>query len=122
MHEVSLVEALVEQVESEVQRAGHVGRVVQLNVSIGRLSGVNADSFRFAFEMIAPETSLAEARLEIDLQPAYCRCAACGVLTPIEDLMAHCPACGSPEITFQGGRELLLQSIELEEGAPEPSE
>jgi len=115
MHEVSIVEALVEQVEGEVRRAGYSGRVVRLNVSIGRLSGVNADSFRFAFEMIAPETILAEARLEIDLQPAQCRCAACGTVSPIEDLVAQCPACASPEIRFEGGRDLMLQSIELEE-------
>lgn len=118
MHEVSIVEALVEQVESEVQRAGHTGRVVRLNVSVGRLSGVNVDSFRFAFEMIAPDTLLAEARLEIDVPPAHCRCSACGALTAIDDLVAQCPACGRPEITFEGGRDLMLQSIELEEGPP----
>lgn len=115
MHEVSIVEALVEQVESEVRRAGHAGRVVRLNVSIGRLSGVNADSFRFAFEMIAPETILAAARLEIDLRSAQCRCEACGALSPIDDLVAQCPACASPKIHFEGGRELMLDSIELEE-------
>jgi len=115
MHEVSIVEALVEQVESEIRRAGHSGRVVRLNVSIGRLSGVNADSFRFAYEMIAPETILADARLEIDQQPAQCRCEACGVVTLIEDLVTRCPACASSEIHFEGGRDLMLQSIELEE-------
>jgi hydrogenase nickel incorporation protein HypA/HybF len=115
MHEVSIVEALVEQVESEVRRAGHAGRVVRLSVGIGRLSGVNADSFRFAFEMIAPDTSLAGARLEIDLRPAFCRCSVCDALTPIEDLVPQCPACGSPQIRFEGGRELMLDSIEIEE-------
>jgi hydrogenase nickel incorporation protein HypA/HybF len=119
MHEVSIVEALVEQVESEVRRAGHAGRVVRLSVGIGRLSGVNADSFRFAFEMIAPDTSLAGAQLEIDLRPAFCRCSACNASTPIEDLVTQCPVCGSPQIRFQGGRELILDSIELEEDATE---
>jgi hydrogenase nickel incorporation protein HypA/HybF len=115
MHEVSLVEALVEQVENEVRNAGHAGRVVALWVRIGRLSGVNADSFRFAFEMVTPETSLANVRLEIDLSPAACRCSACGARTPIDDLVPFCPACGSPAIHFEGGRELMLDSIELEE-------
>ncbi len=114
MHEVALVEALVEQVESEVRHAGHTGRVVQLNVRIGRLSGVNADSFRFAFEMVSPETSLAGARLEIEIWPAVCRCAACGERTPIDELVPLCPVCGSPKIHFEGGRELMLDSIELD--------
>ena len=115
MHEVSIVEALVEQVEGEVRRAGHSGRVVRLWVTIGRLSGVNADSFRFAFEMLAPGTMLEAARLEIENRPATCRCEACGSSTPIEDLAAQCPRCESPQISFEGGRELVLESIELEE-------
>jgi hydrogenase nickel incorporation protein HypA/HybF len=115
MHEVSLVEALVEQVESEVRRAGQAGRVVQLKVRIGRLSGVNAESFRFAFEMVAPETSLAGARLDLELSPAMCRCMTCGGHTPIDELVPQCPACGSPAIHFEGGRELMLDSIELED-------
>lgn len=116
MHEVSLVEAMVEQVEEEIRRAGHSGRVVRLNVTIGRLSGVNADSFRFAFEMLAPGTRLEKTRLEIADRPAVCCCEACGAETPIEDLVVQCPRCGSPQIGFAGGRELMLDSIELEEG------
>jgi hydrogenase nickel incorporation protein HypA/HybF len=116
VHEVSIVEALVEQVEGEVRRAGHSGRIVQLVVTIGRLSGVSPDSFRFAFEMLSPGTMLEGARLEIEHRPAICRCEACLASTPIEDLVAQCPRCSSPRITFEGGRELVLESIELEEG------
>jgi hydrogenase nickel incorporation protein HypA/HybF len=115
VHEVSIVEALVEQVEGEVRRAGHSGRIVQLNVTIGRLSGVNADSFRFAFELLSPGTMLEGAKLAIEDRPAVCRCEACLSSTPIEDLVAQCPRCSSPQITFEGGRELVLESIELEE-------
>lgn len=115
MHEVSIVEALVGQVEGEVRRAGHLGRIVRLCVTIGRLSGVNADSFRFAFEMLSPGTMLEGAGLEIENRPAVCRCEACGASTPIEDLVAECPRCASPQVMFEGGRELVLESIELEE-------
>jgi hydrogenase nickel incorporation protein HypA/HybF len=115
VHELSIVQALIDQVDEEVRRSGHTGRVVRLNLIIGRLSGVHADSIRFGFEMLSPDTLLAGARLEIDEPLPDCRCAACAAITPIEELIVACPRCGSDQITIDGGQELLLQSIELEE-------
>jgi Zn finger protein HypA/HybF involved in hydrogenase expression len=37
------------------------------------------------------------------------------VKSEIDDLVAQCPCCGSGEITIEGGRELVLQSIEIVE-------
>ena len=39
MHELSIVEALIEQVQREVRRAGQKGRVTRLELAIGTLSG-----------------------------------------------------------------------------------
>ncbi|MHB8900564.1 MAG: hydrogenase maturation nickel metallochaperone HypA/HybF, partial [Thermoguttaceae bacterium] len=64
MHEVAIVEELIEQVEGEVARAGASGRVTRLALSIGRLSGVQADSIRFAFELLTPGTRLEGSSLE----------------------------------------------------------
>jgi len=115
MHEVSIVQALIEQVEEEIQQAGATGRVVKLDLIIGRLSGAHADSIRFAFELLTPDTPLAGVSLQIDEQPAVCCCAACDAKTPIEELITACPVCGSSQITIEGGCDLILQSIELEE-------
>ena len=117
MHEVSLVQALIEQVEKEVQQAGYTGRVVRVDLVVGRLSGAHPDALRFAFELLAPETVVAGAQLEIAEIRADCCCQACHARVPIDDLLCACPHCGSPQITIEGGRELLLQSIELDESA-----
>jgi hydrogenase nickel incorporation protein HypA/HybF len=115
MHELSIVEALIEQVQREVQRAGQHGRVQRLELSIGRLSGVSCDSFRFAFELLAPGTLVAEARVSI-LQPkATCRCHACKAVGEIDEVSVRCPQCGSREVVIEGGRDLVLQSIDLED-------
>ncbi len=115
MHELSIVEALIEQVEAEVERAGARGQVARLKLSIGRLSGVNADAVRFAFELLTPGTRLAGAELEIDEPKAVCRCAACGAQTEIEELSLGCPACQAGDITIDGGREMLLETIDVDE-------
>jgi hydrogenase nickel incorporation protein HypA/HybF len=115
MHEVSIVEALIEQVEGEVERAGASGRVTRLGLSIGRLSGVHADSIRFAFELLSPGTILEGADLEIDEPRAVCVCSACGARTELEELSLDCPGCGDVDITLHGGQEMLLQTIDVDE-------
>ena len=115
MHELSIVEALIEQAQREVKRSGQKGRVVRLDLRIGRLSGVCPDSLRFAWDLLAPETSLAGAELCIAEPPAVCACGDCGARTELEDVAACCPKCGSPNVTVEGGQEMLLQTIELED-------
>lgn len=114
VHELSIVDALIEQVEKEVQRSGQQGRITRLDLVIGRLSGVNADSIRFAFTMLAPGTLVAEAELAITEPKAICCCQACGQRADIDEISALCPHCGSGDVTIEGGQELVLESIELE--------
>ena len=115
MHELSIVESLIEQVEKEVVGSGHRGRILRLDLIVGRLSGANADSIRFAFELLSRETPLAEAELRISEPRAVCCCEDCFARREIDELVAFCPECGSGRILFQGGQDLLLESIELED-------
>jgi hydrogenase nickel incorporation protein HypA/HybF len=115
MHELSIVEALIDQVGHELQRAGQPGRVLRLDLDVGRLSGVNPDSLRFAFELMAPGTAVQGAEIVIVEPKAQCRCQACRATSEIDDLVVECPRCGSREITIEGGRDLLLHSIEIED-------
>jgi hydrogenase nickel incorporation protein HypA/HybF len=115
LHELSIVKTLIEQVEKEVHRSGHDGRVVHLDIVVGRLSGVNVDSIRFAFDLLSSGTLLEEAELRIAEPKAVCFCEACETHTEIEELVAVCPVCGSAQITYEGGQDLLLESIELDD-------
>jgi hydrogenase nickel incorporation protein HypA/HybF len=115
MHELSIVEALIDQVAAELARTNCAGRVLRVELSIGRLSGVSAESVRFAFGMLAPGTVAEGAEIVIDQPPAVCRCQACRADTQIDDLVVECPRCRSGEISIDGGRDLILQSIEVME-------
>ena len=42
-------------------------------------------------------------------------CRACNAGLEIDDLVVECPQCGSHDIVIEGGRELVLQSIEIED-------
>ena len=115
MHELSIVEALIEQVEREVRRAGQKGRINRLELVIGRLSGVHCDSVRFAFDLLAPGTLVEGAKVDISEPRAVCCCRGCGAREEIDQLVSECPRCHSAEITIEEGRQLLLQSIEIED-------
>lgn len=120
MHELSIAEALIEQVQETLAEAKCQGRVARIEVSIGRLSGVNCEAFRFAFELLTPGTILEDAEVLIRRPKARCRCRACKArceINGIEDVPTACPRCGSEEITIEGGRELVLQGIDVEETA-----
>jgi hydrogenase nickel insertion protein HypA len=115
MHEVSIVEALIDQVQREVEHAGHAGRVVRLQLIVGRLSGVCCDSLRFAFDLLKPATLVADAVMDIAEPRPVCCCRDCQARAEIDELVAQCPRCRSGSVVIEGGRELLLQSIEIEE-------
>lgn len=115
MHELSIAEALIEQVEREVRLAGSKGRVLKVELSIGQLSGVHHESLKFALDLLAPGTLVEKALVEIRRPRAICVCSQCEGRSEIDQWPLGCPKCGSDQITIEGGRELLLESIELED-------
>jgi hydrogenase nickel incorporation protein HypA/HybF len=115
MHELSIVDALIEQVGREVHRAGQSGKVRGVELAIGRLSGVNCDSIRFAFELLAPDTIVAGAEIKINQLKAAYRCHDCNAQAEIDEMIFTCPKCGSKAVTIEGGRDLLLQSIDVDD-------
>jgi hydrogenase nickel incorporation protein HypA/HybF len=114
MHETAIVRELISSAESEMSRAGARGRARRVEVVIGRLSGASPEAVRFAFECLSPGTRLEGSRLDIREVAPVCRCAACGAANQIDDIFAACPACGSLDVSIEGGRDLVLQSIEVE--------
>ena len=63
----------------------------------------------------AREARVKLADLRITEPKAVCLCEQCETRTEIEELVASCPACGSGQITYEGGQDLLLESIELDD-------
>ena len=112
---MSIVLALIEQVGAELEKSEHRGRVVCLDLMIGRMSGIHVDSFRFAFDVLSPGTIVEGAELRIDEPRAALRCHACGAAQQIEEIVVQCPCCGSGQIAIEGGQDLVLHTFELVE-------
>ena len=111
MHEYSLVQAMMRRVEEEA-RARNATGVHRLHVRIGHFSGVEADLFAAAYEVLRPGTLCANAELAIAREAGEWCCGACGTTVPAGAELV-CPECGWPARLVRGD-DLLLERIELE--------
>lgn len=114
MHELSIAEALLDTMTKWQKENG--GRLLRLRVRAGRLAGIDPEALRFAWPMAlshaVPEVS--GCALEVEMLPLTLRCAACGKEVSTEKLMLICPACGEQTLRRHGGRELVIQDIEVD--------
>ena len=120
MHELSIAASIVEAV-TESASAYPGARVKQVRLRVGALASVVEDSLQFCWELATEGSPLAGAALVINTLPVIVHCDACGVDMEIEGVQSfRCPRCGEPAADLRQGRELEIESIEIEE--PEPKE
>ncbi len=120
MHELSIATSIVDAV-TESAAAYPGARVKEVRLRVGALASVIEDSLQFCWELATEGTPLAGAALVIHKLPVIVHCDACGVDAEIEGVQSfRCPRCGELAADLRQGRELEIDSIELEE--PEPKE
>ncbi len=115
MHELSLVQGLLRQLE-RLAVENEAGRVLKVKVEIGPRSGIVIDSFRFGFEVLAAEHELCrQAELEVVSPEQNSRCSDCGFLAEgqVPALSAVCPECGTGGMMPEGGDQLVLLQVEM---------
>ncbi|MGA1237324.1 MAG: hydrogenase maturation nickel metallochaperone HypA [Limisphaerales bacterium] len=112
MHEVGLMESVLELVESQVREAG-ASRAHVVCLRVGRLSGVVPEAMSTAFEVLRAGTVAEGGRLVIEDIPGACWCAACAAEFETEEWLCECPRCGEVSGDLRRGRELELASLEV---------
>jgi hydrogenase nickel incorporation protein HypA/HybF len=115
MHETAIADALIAGIERELVKSGGKGRVTGVSVAMGRLAGVDPEALCFAFEALSSGTCADGAELTVREIKARCRCNSCGWKGETDDLFCPCPQCGGLDVSIEGPRDLVLESIEIEE-------
>jgi len=111
VHEYSIVQALMEQVEAEAF-AHHASRVGRVHLQIGELSGVDPELLKLAFETFRERSICQGAELTLRLVPASWVCRSCA--RPLhKNAVLRCEACGQPGKLSQGD-EIILDRLEME--------
>lgn len=113
MHELSVAVSLVETASRHAADHG-AARVRSVRVRIGALSGVEPDALAFSFPVAARSTRCEGAALDVTVIPAVGACGSCGGRSEVVDLLAPCPACGAWPLSVEGGRDLHLESLEVD--------
>lgn len=117
MHELAIAQTLCDTAMTTLAHESPAhGPIRVMHVRLGPLAGVSKEELTFGFDVVTRGTPFDGTRLEIEEVPAVVVCAACGSksqLVELEPLL--CPACGATDVRVAQGKELTLQSIEMDE-------
>jgi hydrogenase nickel incorporation protein HypA/HybF len=111
VHELGLCEGVLEAVERRA--AGR--RVTRVRVRVGARHRVVPSAFDQSFALVAQGTVADGATVDLVVVPVTVRCLDCGNEAEATDALPACPACGGLDLESEGGEELILESIHLEE-------
>ena len=113
MHELSLAEAIVRMaLDAPPATAGNLRG---LTVCVGALSSVSIDTLEFCMGLAIEQRGMQHVKVRIRKVPARVRCA-CGHECESESLFEGCPECGGFDREGLEGRDVTLESIEVEDG------
>ena len=115
MHELSIVSSVVESVTESV--AAYPGaRVLEVRLRVGALASVVVDSLEFCWGIATEGTELEGARLVVRTLPVIIWCEPCGKASELDGVQSfRCPNCGEGSMDLRQGRELEIESIEIDE-------
>ena len=113
MHELSICQALIGQVEA-VAGAEHASAVSDIFVSVGPLAGVEPPLMQNAFPLAAAGTVASAATLHLNFTPIRVTCGKCGKESEVPANRLVCKHCGDWRTQLLSGDELLLKRVVLD--------
>jgi hydrogenase nickel incorporation protein HypA/HybF len=120
MHELSIVSSIVETVTETLAAlpdSSRGARVLEVRLRVGALASVVPESLEFCYGIASEGTPLEGSRLVVNVLPVVMHCAACSEDVELEGVQSfRCPKCGEPSSDMRQGRELEIESIEIEDG------
>jgi hydrogenase nickel incorporation protein HypA/HybF len=120
MHELSLVTSIVETVTETLAAlpdSSKGARVIEVRLRVGALASVIPESLEFCWGIVSEATPLEGSRLVVNVLPVVVHCAPCGIDSELEGVQSfRCPRCGELCAEIRQGRELEIDSIEIDDG------
>jgi hydrogenase nickel incorporation protein HypA/HybF len=115
MHESQLARRVLDVVLARAREAGAV-RVRTVHGRLGELEALGAAALAFHFHALARGTVAEDAELALRLHHVEARCRACARVY-LPDHVLLCPACGSTDGDLLGEVGLVVESLEVDDGA-----
>jgi len=112
MHEMSLMESVVEIACETAQRNG-ARRITAIRLAIGALSHVDPSALTFCAEAVSKGTMAEGARLDILTIPGEGWCLDCGKAVPLTERFGACPECGQHHVQMTSGDDMTIKDMEI---------
>jgi hydrogenase nickel incorporation protein HypA/HybF len=113
VHELSITQSILEIVLKQAEQA-HAKKVTKISLVIGEMTGVVSDSVQFYLDILTKETIAAGARVSFTLVPSKAICRNCNQIFELKEFDWTCPHCQGNIIDVTTGKELIVESIEVE--------
>ena len=113
MHELSLAENILQQIEdAAIEQPFHQVKTVWLE--IGQLACVEQESLRFFFAVVTEDSIARQAKLEIIDIAGQAVCNDCHRAILVAALHQACLHCGSHALQITQGDEMRIRELEVE--------
>jgi hydrogenase nickel incorporation protein HypA/HybF len=116
MHELAITQSILDIV-LEYARREAAPSIGSINLVIGEMTGVAEEYVRLYLGLIGRGTEAENAQVHVRLVPITLRCRQCGERFKAGRSKWACPSCQSTDAEITGGRELFVESIEVEDGS-----
>lgn len=114
MHELAITQGILDVAVSEAAKHSN-SKITKISIKCGVLSGLVPDCIQEYYDLLSEDTLAAGASLEFDIVPATIHCDECSSDSKIDRFRLRCPICNSPKVTVTSGRDLYIDSMEIEE-------
>lgn len=115
MHEMGITQGILVSAIEAAEGEGAV-RINEIRISVGDMTDVVEDALQFAFEALREDTMAAEATLVVTHVSPKSKCLQCGSEFEHDKWDLTCPACQSFLCEVVEGRELRIDSIDIDVG------
>jgi hydrogenase nickel incorporation protein HypA/HybF len=113
MHELAITQSMLDLVLEQARKV-EAKEVKRINLVIGKMSGFVEECVQFYFDFISKGTIAERAALSFKTVPTTARCRSCGKLFELREFDWACPYCQSNSMEIVAGKELYVESIEVE--------
>ena len=114
MHELGIMTGVMDAVTRSAHDAG-ADKVLKVTLSVGEMTECIQDALEFAFEALTEDDPFVrDAELTINMIKPKSRCLECGAEFEHDRFHMFCPECDSFATELLAGRELQIDSIEVD--------
>jgi hydrogenase nickel incorporation protein HypA/HybF len=113
MHEFSLAFEVINLAQREAEK-NRAGAIQEITIEVGDLSGVEADAFESALELLVKESILENSKINIVRTSGKGKCNACDIEFEMRQRLATCPKCQCFPSEINGGEEFRVVSLVVE--------